>query len=171
MSQYVDRMNIGDKMLMEGPKGRLAYQGNGNFMISKKPVTGKTKIGCISGGTGITPCYQVIQAALKNNDGTHCSLVFGNRTVNDILLKDELVQLKLNNKERFELFLTVDIAPDANLVWEQGVGFITREMLKLNMPEPSPETLILYCGPPPFEKMMKQHLTELGYSADMQFKF
>jgi len=42
---------------MEGPKGRLKYEGFGNFMITKKPVTGKTKIGLIAGGTGITPCY------------------------------------------------------------------------------------------------------------------
>jgi len=60
MSQYVDNMKIGDKMLMEGPKGRLHYEGFGNFMISKKPVSGKTKIGLVAGGTGITPCYQVL---------------------------------------------------------------------------------------------------------------
>ena len=52
-----------------------------------------------------------------------------------------------------------------------GVGFITKEMLAEKMPAPSEETLILYCGPPPFEKMMKQHLTELGYNDKMQFKF
>lgn len=57
MSQYVDKMKIGDKMLMEGPKGRLQYEGYGNFTISKKAVTNKTKIGCVAGGTGITPCY------------------------------------------------------------------------------------------------------------------
>ena len=112
-------------MLMEGPKGRLSYQGFGSFTIAKKAVSGKKNIGCIAGGTGITPVYQVIQAALKNNDGTNLSLVFGNRTVNDILLKDELVQLKINNKEKFELFLTVDIQPDASADWQQGVGFIT----------------------------------------------
>jgi NAD(P)H-flavin reductase len=86
-------MKIGDRMLMEGPKGRLKYDGFGDFTILKNKVLGKKKIGCISGGTGITPCYQVIQAALLNGDGTKCSLVFGNRTTNDILLKDELFSL------------------------------------------------------------------------------
>lgn len=52
-----------------------------------------------------------------------------------------------------------------------GVGFITKEMLKAHLPAPSPETLILYCGPPPFEKMMKQHLADLGYVEGMHFKF
>ena len=42
MSQYVDKMAIGDKMLMEGPKGRLFYYGHGKFDISKKVIEGKT---------------------------------------------------------------------------------------------------------------------------------
>lgn len=53
-------MKIGDSMLMEGPKGRLEYKGFGNFIISKKEVSNKKHIGCVAGGTGITPCYQVI---------------------------------------------------------------------------------------------------------------
>jgi len=118
MSQYVDKMKIGDHMLMEGPKGRLYYEGHGNFNIAKKPVTGKKNIGCISGGTGITPCYQVIQAGLKNNDGTNMSLVFGNRTTNDILLKDELLSLKEQYPDNFNLFLTVDVQPDAAENWK-----------------------------------------------------
>ena len=90
MSQYVETLQLGDNLLMEGPKGRLTYEGNGNFTIVGKKITGKTKIGCVAGGTGITPCYQVIQAGLKNNDGTLHQLIFGNRSVPDILLKDEL---------------------------------------------------------------------------------
>ena len=167
MTLHCDRMNIGDSMLMEGPKGKLAYEGHGNFRITKKDVKGKTKIGCIAGGTGITPCYQVIQAALKNNDGTSLSLIFGNRTTSDILLKDELLQFKNNYKDRFKLYLTVDVKPDDKENWEQGVGFITQEMLKANLPPPGPETLITYCGPPPFEKMMKEHLKALGYDETM----
>lgn len=44
-------------------------------------------------------------------------------------------------------------------------------MMVKNLPPPSKETLILYCGPPPFEKMMKKNLAELGYDDDMFFKF
>lgn len=154
-------------MKMEGPKGRLEYNGNGKFTILKKQISGKTKIGCIAGGTGITPCYQVIQAALLNGgDGTNLSLVFGNRTPADILMKDELINFGKNYKDKFNLFLTVDIQPDIVEKWEQGVGFITKDMLQKSMPAPSPDTLILYCGPPPFEKMMKEHLTALGYGDD-----
>ena len=156
---------------MEGPKGRLEYKGYGDFVIAKKEILGKKKIGCVAGGTGITPVYQVIQAALKNSDGTKLNLVFGSRTPADILLKDELEAFAENYKDDFKLYLTVDIKPDEKENWKQGVGFITAEMLKEQMPAPGPDTLILYCGPPPFEKMMKTHLSNLGYDDTMQFKF
>lgn len=90
MSQHVESLNVGDTMLFEGPKGKLTYEGFGNFQIAKDRFLGKTKVGCVAGGTGITPCYQVIQAGLKNGDGNSFSLIFGSRTVQDILLKDEL---------------------------------------------------------------------------------
>jgi len=172
MSQHVDRLKIGDSLLMEGPKGRLKYEGLGNFVIAKKPVTGKTKIGLIAGGTGITPCYQIIQAILANNDTVTAALLFGNRTINDILLKDELAQMHENHKDKFKLFFTVDIKPDEKDGWTSGVGFVNTDMMKKYLPAPSPETLICYCGPPLFEKDMKSQLTELGYDMNtMVFKF
>jgi len=87
------------------------------------------------------------------------------------LLKDELEAFADNYKDDFKLYLTVDIKPDEKENWKQGVGFITAEMLKEQMPAPGPDTLILYCGPPPFENMMKTHLSNLGYDSTMQFKF
>jgi len=44
-------------------------------------------------------------------------------------------------------------------------------MLEKAMPKPSQQTLVCYCGPPPFEKMMKTHLEQLGYDENMVFKF
>lgn len=56
MTQYLETLEPGAIMLMEGPKGRLAYEGFGNFIITRKPLR-KLRIGMVAGGTGITPCY------------------------------------------------------------------------------------------------------------------
>ena len=95
---------------MSGPHGRLRYEGCGRFDLkSRSTIQVKKKIGHIAGGTGITPIYQVLQAALKNEDNTHHSLVFGNRTVSDILLRDELEALAEAHPDNFDsLYLTVD---------------------------------------------------------------
>lgn len=113
----------------------------------------------------------MIQAALKNKDKSQLSLIFGNRTVEDILIKEELENLAENYKDNFKLFLTVDVKPEESSNWKQGVGFITKDMIQQNLPAPGEQTIILYCGPPPFEDMMKKHLTELGYTENMMFKF
>ncbi len=108
---------------------------------------------------------------MKNDDRTSLSLIFGNRTVEDILLREELSAFSENYKERFNLYFTVDVKPEESLNWKHGVGFVTKEMIKEKLPAPGEDTIILYCGPPPFEDMMKKHLAELGYSEDMCFKF
>lgn len=36
MTQYLEKLEAGAEMLMEGPKGRLAYRGFGNFLINNK---------------------------------------------------------------------------------------------------------------------------------------
>ena len=97
--------------------------------------------------------------------------MFGNRTVDDILLKEELMQFEENYKENFKLYLTVDIQPDEKANWKYGVGFMTKEMVQKHMPPPGKDTLILFCGPPPFTDMLKKMLPELGYTNDMIFKF
>jgi ferredoxin-NADP reductase len=44
-------------------------------------------------------------------------------------------------------------------------------MLKNNLPAPGEDTIILFCGPPGFEDMVKKNLQELGYTDKMMFKF
>ena len=87
-------------------------------------------------------------------------------------MKEELLSYAENHKGKFKLFLTVDQKPHESENYKMGVGFITKEMLMNNMPMPSAETLICYCGPPPFEAMMKEHLENMGYDPkSMIFKF
>ncbi len=58
MTQYLESLNNGETIRMEGPKGRLVYEGEGKFIISRKPLAlRKRNIGLVAGGTGITPCY------------------------------------------------------------------------------------------------------------------
>ena len=56
----------------------------------KRRVT-RQNIGLIGGGTGITPLYQVLNAIhAYQESGIKVSLIFANKTPDDILLKEEL---------------------------------------------------------------------------------
>jgi cytochrome-b5 reductase len=62
MSQHLNSMQLGDTILMKGPKGHLDYKGRGQFSIAHKRNNivqyNKKKIGMVAGGTGITPMLQ-----------------------------------------------------------------------------------------------------------------
>lgn len=158
MSQILNNLEVGQNMMMRGPKGRLQYQPNM-----------KKHIGMIAGGTGVTPMYQVLTAILKNSsDKTKVSLVFGNLTAEDILLRSELDALATSHPQQLKVYHVLNTPPAG---WTQGSGFITPDIIKAQLPAPGPDTMILQCGPPPMVDAMKKHLEALGYTAEMQFTF
>ena len=93
MSKHFAHMKVGDTLECKGPIMKLEY----------KPNMRKS-IGMVAGGTGITPMLQVIEEVLRNPaDKTTLSLVFGNVTQNDILLKDRIDALAAKHPQRFKV--------------------------------------------------------------------
>jgi nitrate reductase (NAD(P)H) len=60
MSQYLEKMKLGDKIDVKGPLGHFVYEGKGRFRNSGQPGTART-MSMIAGGTGITPMFQIIK--------------------------------------------------------------------------------------------------------------
>eukprot|EP00347_Sterkiella_histriomuscorum_P009954 403339240 len=172
MSQSLESYSIGDKVKMEGPFGQLSYLGHSNFLIRKKPVK-KTRLGLIAAGTGITPIYSIVQASTLAQDGLEMSMIYSNKTLDDILLKEDLDNLVTQNKDKLSLYHTLTRHnEEKDGKWDGLTGRVNAEMLKqCKFPEPSEETLIAYCGPLAFGKMMEETLLALGYTNDMFYKF
>lgn len=83
----------------------------------------------ISGGTGITPVFQVIQSVLLNDDDVQLALLFGNKSEDDILLKDKLDILAEKYPNKFKLIYIIDkaIKPEE---WKGETGYVTKEILQ-----------------------------------------
>ena len=123
----------------------------------------------VAGGTGVTPMYQVAAAILADpQDRTEVSLIFGNLTEEDILLRAELEQLAKEHPARFKLFYVLNTPPAG---WTGGVGFVTPDMLRTHLAPPAEGTMVLRCGPPPMCDAMKKHFDGLGYAEQAQFQF
>ncbi|KAK9861951.1 hypothetical protein WJX84_006402 [Apatococcus fuscideae] len=123
----------------------------------------------IAGGTGITPMWQVAYHILSNpKDQTKVSLIFGNLSENDILIKEELDDLAKQYPEDFHVYYVVN---EAGPGWTGGTGFISADTIKAHLPPPSEGTLTLRCGPPGMNKAMEAHLNGLGYTESMQYQF
>ncbi|KIW69133.1 hypothetical protein PV04_05026 [Phialophora macrospora] len=172
MSEHIHSMKEGDTLSFKGPIPKYPWSPNKHSHIT-----------LISGGTGITPMYQLIRAITKNpEDKTKVSLIFGNIKEEDILLKKELSDLENEFPQRFRVFYTLDNPPES---WPYGKGFITKELLKEVIPDPKTENIkIFVCGPPGLYKAVSGPkvspqdqgelsgiLKELGYTKEQVFKF
>jgi cytochrome-b5 reductase len=145
--------------------------------------------------------WQTARAIFKNpNDKTKVTLVLGNVSEEDILLKKEWEELENTFPQRFravwllqhhppisktnkQQFYVLDNPPET---WQGGKGFVTKELLKTVLPEPKEgeKIKIFVCGPPPMYKAISGgkkspsdqgeldgYLKELGYSKDQVYKF
>ena len=140
------------------------------------PITRRARrIGMIAGGTGITPMLQIIRAIFKDPvDKTEVSLIFANKSEDDILLRNELEMLKEQHSDRFHLHFTLD-TPPSDWPATYSTGFITAPMVEAHLPSPSLDdhsTQILMCGPPPMLRYAcMPALESLGFTEDDWFRF
>jgi cytochrome-b5 reductase len=138
-------------MKVKGPKGAMVYTPN---MVRR--------FGMIAGGTGITPMLQIIRAIVRgraSGDKTQIDLVFANVNREDILLKEDLDALA-DEDPLFKIYYVLNNPPEG---WAGGVGFVTAEMIRENLPAPADDIKILVCGPPPMVSAMKKACDGLGY--------
>ena len=85
------------------------------------------------------------------------SLIYGSRTSQDIVYKEELKELKKDTT----VHLSVDQKEDG---WEEYVGFVPLNVLDK---KPSPKNAVaITCGPPIMIKFVIQNLEALGFKDD-----
>lgn len=150
--QYLEGLEIGDKVEFRGPKGGMKYH-NG---LCKK-------IGMIAGGTGITPMYQLIRAICEDDrDTTEISLIYANRSEEDILLRRELEAFARGYPQNLKLWYMLDHPSDD---WAYGKGYVTPEVMAARLPGPAPDTKIMLCGPPGMVNASKKGLVAAGFEA------
>lgn len=169
MSQSLADLNTSDTVSVALPFGIMEYLRMGKFRRSKQIVDAKF-VGMLAGGSGITPMYRLICAALADDeDKTKFALIFANRSEVDILLRNELEALAKKHPDRFKVAYTLTRPPPN---WSGETGLITKETIRAYMPPPGGDTLILCCGPPAMIKTCcKDNLEALGYNAAQVWDF
>lgn len=173
MSTHLHDMREGQTLEVKGPLPKYAWEENKHDHVA-----------LIAGGTGIAPMYQLARGIFNNpKDKTKVTLIFGNVTEDDILLKKEFEELENTYPQRFRAFYVLNNPPKT---WAGGKGFIDKDLLKTVLPEPKSENIkIFVCGPPGLYKAISgvkkspqdqgeldgSLLEQLGYSKDQVYKF
>jgi ring-1,2-phenylacetyl-CoA epoxidase subunit PaaE len=117
----------------------------------------------IAGGAGITPIFAMLSHALDAEPATRVTLLYGNRTIDSIMFREALEDLKDRHLSRFELVHVLSRNDEIEAPLFQGR--ITGEKLRqltdtlINMPTVDHAYL---CGPGSLIKDTRDALAALG---------
>lgn len=166
MSTAMNALPIGHGVDFKGPIGKFTYLGKGLCRVNGTEKRVK-RFAMICAGSGITPIFQVFRAVMRDkSDPTTCTVLNGNRLVEDILCKEDLEALLKGNEDRGEVIYTLTKAPDG---WKGLKGRISGELVRERCVR-SEDTMVLICGPEPLEKSIHVALREQGWG-DEQILF
>lgn len=164
LSRFLHQQQPGDYLVVSGPFGFFEYVGKGFFSTPGKTIHTQ-HICMMAGGSGITPMLQLITACLDDSrDSTSLTLLYANKTEEDILGLDMLQDAVQRSKGRLRVHYTLDHPPAK---WHGKTGFISAAMCREVFVRPTKKPLMLLCGPPKMVEGCKANLTLLSYPKDV----
>ncbi|HJN18813.1 MAG TPA: ferric reductase-like transmembrane domain-containing protein, partial [Armatimonadota bacterium] len=140
----------GDEATVEGPYGRFSHVSHGDSDLL-----------LIAGGVGITPFLSQLRYLAATGDTRHITLIWGNKTEGDILLRDELTTLgeKLAG-------LTVHHVLSAQDDWSGERGYVDAPMLERLLDETARRARAFVCGPPAMMDSVVDALGSIGFASN-----
>jgi|AntRauTorcE11897_2_1112592.scaffolds.fasta_scaffold00130_13 ferredoxin-NADP reductase len=143
VTEQIGKLEEGDALLVDEPWGTIQYKGEGIFL---------------AGGAGVTPFIAILRDLHKKGKIGKNSLIFSNKTDEDIILKDEF------SKMLGDQFISVitDEKPEGDHMFLDG--FIDKEFLKSEIDDFDQPFYV--CGPGPFNDAIMKYLKELGADPD-----
>ncbi|KAJ2860410.1 hypothetical protein FB639_005636, partial [Coemansia asiatica] len=131
MSSHIHSLVPGDVLEIKGPIPKYPYKAGA-----------LKEVGMIAGGSGITPMLQLIQHVLEDpKDNTKLTLVFANRSEDDIILRSKLDTFAKEHPDQFKVHYVVDKASSKD--WNGDVGYVTKELVKKYMPAANAEGVLV----------------------------
>lgn len=128
-------LKINDELILHEVFGAINYKGEGVF---------------IAGGAGVTPFISIFRNLELNDEIGNNTLIFANKTKNDIILKVEFEKLLGTN--------FINILSDEK-VEGYANGQITKDFIKANCG--GTNKLFYLCGPPPMMEAIEKQLANL----------
>ncbi|OMH81206.1 NADH-cytochrome b5 reductase-like protein [Zancudomyces culisetae] len=188
VSKFIHNLKPGEYVEIRGPNLTFPYYPNT-----------KKHIGMIAGGTGIAPMYQLLKKLLlekPRDEIPKITLIYANKSLQDILLHDQLNKLREEFPEHLDIHYVVEniSSPAENTLLNSdyrsfdpheqfGLGIIGKDLLGKSLPPVDSSTVVLVsgpdgmmdhiCGMKPIDGQqgpLSGILKGLGYSSEMVYK-
>ena len=145
--QAFAKLRPGDPVLLSGPRGRLSFE-------QSRPAV------MVAGGIGITTSKAMIEYAADSGWSTPITLLYSNRSAEEIAFRTELDALAAQNPH-FQVVhtLTGEAGPD----WTGRVGRIDGPLLDEHA---RPTSIFYVIGPPGFVVGTVETLRDMGIPTD-----
>lgn len=156
-SSYANNeLKIGDVLEVASPKGRFVFEPNDN----------KTKnVAAFAAGSGITPVLSIIKCALEEEVLSKVILVYGNKTIEDTMFLNELLELQNQYKDRFSIQFVFSQTQEDNAIFGRIEKSTVNLVLKNKYKHIDIDAYYL-CGPEGMIHTVKDVLTEHGVAED-----
>ncbi len=146
VSRYVlDNWKEGDAVELSGPAGNFSYQ----------PLRDAETVICLAGGSGITPFCSLAKAITEGDEDFRLILLYGSRTADQILFKEEFD--KLAEDPRIQV---IHVLSDEEREGFEN-GFITAELIQKYAPADAPYSVFI-CGPQAMYRFVDKEIEKLG---------
>lgn len=171
----VDKGTLRDWLLALKPGDAVEMRGCGGLIIDRFPekkqlfIEGRPirKLGLIAGGSGVAPMVQIMRAALKKpyvENIDSIDLIYAVEDVRELTYRRVLEDYQRDHKHKLRTHYILNNPPAG---WTGGVGFVDRNVLSQSLPQPSKDLLIVICGPPVMQRVIKATLVLLGHDDHM----
>ena len=155
-STFAQALAAGDRIEVMPPEGRFTAEPG----KVKNPLL-------IAAGSGITPVLSIARSLLEGDPGAEITLVYGNRTTDDIMFRETLEELKDRFMDRFSLVFVLS-REDQDV--DIANGRIDADKLKLLagkwLIDPASHDGVYLCGPQEMTEACSAALQEMGVSQD-----
>jgi nitrate reductase (NAD(P)H) len=168
MTMLMENLKVGEQIEIKGPTGEFEYLSNGNFKFNHKPAR-TDSILFIGGGSGITPCYQIISEIVDHEeDNTKMRFFFGNRTEEDILCAKDLEEFAARKNANLQIDLALSDYHTIRKDWPGLQGRLSKLLWTQYIEEQKQngEFMVMVCGPPGMVNGVKKFVEETGLDPD-----
>ena len=158
MSKILSDLKVDDSLVISGPCGHNTYLGNGKFLVHNKMVENDNVV-MVCAGTGITPMFSILTNILETlSDKTKVTMLYVNKTMNDVMMKEKLDELKNSYKDKFNMYFCVTREKNINADFNYRPNKSTLSKISPNVSQ----NIYLLCGPHPFTNSIHNDLRSLN---------
>ncbi|NCN39884.1 ferredoxin--NADP reductase [bacterium] len=148
-----DHVQVGHQLRVAPPSGHFFKfkEGTTNFVL-------------FGGGSGITPLYSILKYVLAKKPEAQVTLVYANRSEDQIIYKEELKSWAEKYSSRFQIH---HLLSQPTAAWETPTSKITADWIKAFAKNLNPKTEVYVCGPDGYMELCKNSLLQLDFPKDL----